>query len=131
MLFEKRGGRWKYPAIQKDWKEDTRTCYLLISDRNFNSFKENIKTKSSFNIQGTYGLVSNRHGEPEYSKSVLMISIERSLKEYFGRLLATHPFKGNYQLIDGKEYIRFLLPEMLGFDKGSRFSETSLDESYF
>lgn len=114
-LYECVGGEYKYKNIQEDWEADKRTYYFVLSSEQYEDLKKQIDIKSITDIKITSyssGYISDRFkilgGEHLYNEDNLLSKITNSIEEpdHFGNC-----FILNSQIVDGKEVVRFKLPE--------------------
>jgi hypothetical protein len=118
-LYEQLGGEYKYPNIQKDWEEDKRTCFFILTPTEYENLKKQIDLKTGENIKiksKISGYISDRYkilgGEHLYNEENLLAKITNAIeKPGFSETC----FVLNSQVVDGQEVVRFILPESCYF----------------
>jgi len=115
LLNECVSGEFRYPNIQKDWESDKRTYYFVLTSEQYEDLRKQIDIKSATDIKITSyssGYMSDRFkilgGENLYSEDNLLAKITNSIEkpDHFGNCLIL-----NSQIVDGKDVVRFKLPE--------------------
>jgi hypothetical protein len=114
-LWERLGGSYKYPSIMEEWEEDTRTYFFILDSKQYTDLKAVVNNKEKRDIQfksKIYGHISDRFkvlgGEYLYNENNLLAKINNALNKegYSEEYLII-----NSQNLEGKDIVRFLLPE--------------------
>ena len=128
-LYERLGGEYKYKSIQEDWQEDKRTEFFILTSDEYENLKNKIDLKSGENIKLTSkinGYISDRFkilgGEYLYNEENLLAKITLAIEKpnYSESCLIL-----NSQTTDGKDVLRFRLPE------SCYSAEKSIKTAYF
>ncbi len=130
-LWERLGGKYKYESIQMDWEQDNRTYFFILDSKQYSELKAAVNAKEQKDIQfnsNFTGHISDCFkvlgGEHLYNEENLLAKITNSLgkKGYSNDCLTI-----NAQNVDGKDIVRFLLPENCFSTKYSYF-EVSFED---
>ena len=113
-LYETNSGRYKYPSIKKDWEVEKQMQFLLLSDGEYSSLKEEINKQNGLEIKISsklHGYFSDRYnvlgGENIYNEENLIARIVKVIEnpDYFEYCILL-----NSQKVDNLDVIRFKLP---------------------
>lgn len=128
-LYERLGGEYKYPNIQEDWEADKRTYFFILTPTKYENIKKQIDLKSGVNIKvisKMSGYFSDRlnilGGEHLYNDENLLAKITNTMEKPG---YSETCFILNSQVVDGKEVVRFRLPE------SCYFAEDYMKTKYF
>jgi len=128
-IYERLGGAYKYPSIYEDWESDKRTYYFALSSEKYKEVIEKIELKDGKNIKLTSkinGHISDKYkilgGEHLYNEENLLAKITNTIENpsYSESCLVL-----NSQTTDGKDILRFRLPE------SCYFAEKYMKTAYF
>lgn len=134
ILFEKQSGSYKYPNIQEDWEPHKQTDFFIINQNDFNTIQNILKQKDGKDYLISSKLhdnINNRFvilgGEHLYNYDNLMAKITITLEK--GGILE-QCMMINSQVVDGKEVVRFRMPEYCSLAKYAKdeYFECSLTE---
>ncbi|MFY7944227.1 MAG: hypothetical protein ACOVNZ_06575 [Crocinitomicaceae bacterium] len=115
LLFESKSGEYRFPNIQEDWEEENRTYFFILDSLQYNQIKVVVNSKKQKDFHFTfkkYGYITDRFqilgGEHTYSEQNLLNKISSTLK---GEVSTDYCITINSQHVDGKDVVRFRLPE--------------------
>jgi hypothetical protein len=135
LLYENRGGYYKYPSIHEGWEEENRTHFFIIDSKNYNKIKDivNSKQQKSISIRSELSghiddALTSLGGEYLYNEDNLLAKITTTINNQhimdYERCLVV-----NSQQVQGKDVIRFRLPEACPSSSlGQWYFEIELDE---
>jgi hypothetical protein len=128
-LYEKLGGTYKYPNIREDWEADIRTYFFILTAEQYAEIINKTDLKTGENIKLTSkmtGFISDRFkilgGEHLYNEENLLAKITSTIEK---PSYSESCFVLNSQTTDGKDILRFRLPE------DCYFAEKYLKTAYF
>jgi hypothetical protein len=128
-LYERLGGVYKYPSIREDWEADKRTYFFILTAEQYAEIINKIDLKTGENIKLTSkmtGFISDRYkilgGEHLYNEENLLAKITSTIEK---PSYSESCFVLNSQTTDGKDILRFRLPE------SCYFAEKYLKTAYF
>jgi hypothetical protein len=114
-LYERLGGKYKYPSIYEDWEADKRTYFFVLSTEQYEKIKTQIDLKTGKNIKITSKItdfISDRYkilgGEHLYNEANLLAKITNTIEK---PSYSESCFILNSQTTDGVNLLRFRLPE--------------------
>jgi hypothetical protein len=128
-LYEKLGGTYKYPNIREDWEADIRTYFFILTAEQYAEIINKTDLKTGENIKLTSkmtGFISDRFkilgGEHLYNEENILAKITSTIEK---PSYSESCFVLNSQTTDGKDILRFRLPE------DCYFAEKYLKTAYF
>lgn len=114
-LFERQDGEYKYPKIQEDWQEETRTYFFILDSLQYHGLISVVNSKDQRDIQfkSKYsGYITDKFeilgGENIYNEENLLAKIAYTLDNGSS---SEYCLVINSQQINQREVIRFRLPE--------------------
>ena len=129
-LYETNSGRYKYPSIKKDWEAEKQMQFLILTESEYSTIKENINKQSGLEIKISsklHGYFSDRYnvlgGENTYNEENLIARIIKVIDnpDYFEYCLLL-----NSQNVDNVDVIRFKLP-----NNSCTLKKNYLENEYF
>mgnify|MGYP006153576469 FL=1 len=134
-LYERLGGKYKYPSIYEDWEADKRTYFFVLSTEQYEKIKTQIDLKTGKNIKITSKItdfISDRYkilgGEHLYNEANLLAKITNVIEK---PSYSESCFVLNSQTTDGVDVLRFRLPESCSSAEkymGTKYFEVKLSE---
>jgi len=117
LLVEKLNGKYRYPNIHQDWEMFKETQFFVLDRKGYEFLKTHINGKWNQEItmvSEVYGEMDTYIDASNYNETNLIAAIVKMLDE------GTGYYKGkmtlNSQNVDGKDVVRFLVPDKSDFD---------------